>query len=186
MAFVKISQVAHYVPDQVVTNDDLAQILDTSQLATRVAEQLLTKSSLSAEELDVIIVATITPDSLMPSTAACSGFTFALATADKLISSGAYQRGLVIGAEVFSKTLDWSDRSTAVLFGDGAAGVLLEASDQHQLLAESLNTDGTACEPLQSGRSVFGSPFAGRQQAAQPALQMKSRTIFNFAIKTVA
>ena len=183
MAFAKISQVAHYAPAQVVTNDDLSKIMDTSDewirsrtgiqerrislnentsdLATNVAHQLLEKSGLSPEELDFVLVATISPDSSMPSvaarvqgaigavnafafdiTAACSGFVFALATAVKLIKSGVYKKGLVIGAEVLSKTLDWSDRTTAVLFGDGAGGVLLEETEEEHFFGESLNTDG--------------------------------------------
>ena len=165
MAFAKISQVAHYVPEQVVTNQDLAQIMDTSDewissrtgikqrhisktestsdLATEVAKSLLANGSLTADQIDFIIVATITPDSMMPSTAArvqanigahrafafdltaaCSGFVFALSTAEKFLSSGQFKKGIVIGAETLSKTVDWSDRSTAVLFGDGAGGVL--------------------------------------------------------------
>ena len=169
MNYAKISQAAHYAPRQVVSNDDLAEIMDTSDewissrtgiknrhlssdettsdLATKVAESLLQKSGISAQDLDFIIVATITPDSLMPSTAArvqanigannafafdltaaCSGFIFALSTGEKFISSGRYQKGLVIGSETLSKTVDWSDRSTAVLFGDGAGGVLLESA----------------------------------------------------------
>ena len=147
MAFSKITQVAAYAPEQIISNDDLSQIMDTSDewissrtgirerhitreettsdLGTQVAQQLLKQSGLSAQAIDFIIVATITPDSLMPSTAAriqanigasnafgmdmtaaCSGFVFALATADKFIQSGLYQRGLVIGAETLSKTLD--------------------------------------------------------------------------------
>ncbi|MFA9413440.1 MULTISPECIES: beta-ketoacyl-ACP synthase III [unclassified Streptococcus] len=227
MTYARISQVAHYVPSQVVTNDDLAAIMDTSddwiasrtgirerrisqtedtsQLATAVAEQLLQKAGLTAEELDFIIIATITPDSMMPSTAAlvqgalgatrafafdvaaaCSGFVFALSTAEKLIQSGLYQKGLVIGAEVFSKILDWSDRSTAVLFGDGAGGVLLEASDHQYFLAESLNTDGTHGQALQSGKSGFSSPFAAMAEQADSRVQMNGRAIFDFAIKTVS
>ena len=151
MAFAKISQVAHYAPEQIVTNEDLAQIMETSDewissrtgikerhiskaqstgdLATEVARRLLEKAGISAEELDFIILATMTPDSMMPSTAArvqakigahkafaydltaaCSGFVFALSTAEKFISSGVYRKGLVIGSETMSKTLDWSDR----------------------------------------------------------------------------
>lgn len=176
MNYAKISQVAHYAPSQVVTNDDLAKIMDTSDewissrtgierrhlsqiestsvLATKVAEQLLKKANINADELDFIIVATITPDSMMPSTAArvqaniganhafafdltaaCSGFIFALSTAEKLISSGRYQKGFVIGSETLSKVLDWSDRSTAVLFGDGAGGVLLESSERQHFFS---------------------------------------------------
>ncbi|MGT2908057.1 beta-ketoacyl-ACP synthase III [Streptococcus dentiloxodontae] len=225
MAFAKISQAAHYVPAQVITNDDLSKIMDTSDewissrtgirqrhisktestsdLATKVAEDLLEKSGLSAEELDFILVATISPDTNMPSTAArvqgnigavnafafdvtaaCSGFVFALATAEKLISSGAYQKGFVIGAEVLSKTLDWTDRRTAVLFGDGAGGVLLETSTQQHFLAESLNTDGSK-DGLESGATALQSPFSVREDV-NPFLQMDGRSIFDFAIRTVS
>ncbi len=196
MAFAKISQVAHYVPEQVVTNHDLAQIMDTndewissrtgirqrhisrtestSDLATEVAKKLMEKAGITGEELDFIILATITPDSMMPSTAArvqanigankafafdltaaCSGFVFALSTAEKFIATGRFQKGLVIGSETLSKAVDWSDRSTAVLFGDGAGGVLLEASDKQHFLAESLNSDGSRSECLTYGHSGY-------------------------------
>lgn len=226
MVFAKISQVAHYVPSQVITNDDLAKIMDTSDewissrtgirerrisedkntshLAVQVAQKLLEKAQISADDLDFIIVATMTPDSSMPSTAArvqgaigaskafafdltaaCSGFTFALATAEKLISSGAYQKGLVIGAEVISKIIDWSDRSTAVLFGDGAGGVLLESSSEKHFLAESLNTDGSK-DGLDAGYIAVSSPFATSKEINAPYLSMDGRAIFDFTIKTVS
>ena len=226
MAFAKISQVAHYVPEQIVTNEDLAQVMDTSDewissrtgikerrisktestgdLATEVAKQLLEKADLSAEELDFIILATMTPDSMMPSTAtrvqarigackafafdltaACSGFTFALSTAEKFISSGAYRKGLVIGSETMSKTLDWTDRSTAVLFGDGAGGVLLEASDKQHFLAESLNSDGSRSECLTYGQTGLTSPFSV-QENPDAFLRMDGRAVFDFAIRDVA
>ena len=226
MAFAKISQVAHYVPEQIVTNEDLVQVMDTSDewissrtgikerrisktestgdLATEVAKQLLEKADLSAEELDFIILATMTPDSMMPSTAtrvqarigackafafdltaACSGFTFALSTAEKFISSGAYRKGLVIGSETMSKTLDWTDRSTAVLFGDGAGGVLLEASDKQHFLAESLNSDGSRSECLTYGLTGLTSPFSV-QENPDAFLRMDGRAVFDFAIRDVA
>lgn len=223
--FAKISQTAHYVPEQRVTNDDLAQIMDTSDewirsrtgiearcisrnqqtsdLATEVAKSLLDKSGLTASELDFIIVATITPDSMMPSTAAivqanigakkafaydlaaaCSGFVFALSTAEKLISSGVYQRGLVIGAETISKVLDWEDRRTAVLFGDGAGGVLLEADSQPHFLKEYLYTDGGRGSALQSSYQGLQSPYSD-EEASVLALQMEGRAVFDFAIRDV-
>ena len=213
MAFAKISQVAHYAPAQVVTNDDLSKIMDTSDewirsrtgiqerrislnentsdLATNVAYQLLEKSGLS-------------PDNSMPSvaarvqgtigavnafafdiTAACSGFVFALATAEKLIKSGAYKKGLVIGAEVLSKTLDWSDRATAVLFGDGAGGVLLEESEEEHFFGESLNTDGSK-GGLESGASAVISPYSDGTEQPNPYMQMDGKAIFDFAVKTVS
>ncbi|HFU4054229.1 TPA: beta-ketoacyl-ACP synthase III [Streptococcus suis] len=223
--FAKISQVAHYVPQQVVSNDDLAQIMDTSDdwiasrtgirqrrisldedtsdLASRVAQNLLDKSGVAVDEIDFIIVATITPDSAMPSTAArvpaaigakkafaydlvaaCSGFVFALSTADKLISSGIYQKGIVIGAEVLSKTLDWTDRGTAVLFGDGAGGGLLEASSEQHFLAEIHRTDGSRGLGLTSGQTGLHSPFS-KEGSNQPYLQMDGRAIFEFAVRDV-
>ena len=118
---------------------------NTSDLCHQVAKQLLEKSGKQASEIDFILVATVTPDFNMPSvacqvqgaigateafafdiSAACSGFVYALSMAEKLVLSGRYQTGLVIGGETFSKMLDWTDRSTAGLFGDGAAGVLIE------------------------------------------------------------
>lgn len=225
MVFAKISQVAHYAPDQVVSNDDLAEIMDTSDewissrtgilrrhiskdettsdLATVVAQRLLAKAKIDAEEIDFIVVATITPDSLMPSTAArvqanigasrafafdltaaCSGFVFALATAEKYISSGMYRRGIVIGSETLSKVLDWSDRSTSVLFGDGAGGVLLEASDQKSFLAENLFTDGNRGASLESCYLGLSSPYSD-EVSDRRYLTMDGRAVFDFAIRDV-
>lgn len=226
MAFAKISQVAHYVPDQVITNDDLAQIMETSDdwiasrtgirqrrisynqstsdLATKVAQQLLDKAGYAASELDFIVLATITPDSLMPSTAArvqanigatkafvfdltaaCSGFVYALSVAQKLIEAGTYTKGLVLGAETLSKTIDWSDRSTAVLFGDGAGGVLLEAGSDRHFIAESLHSDGSRGQGLVSGVVGLQSPYSEPTET-NPYLKMDGRAIFDFAIRDVS
>ncbi|HEM3501758.1 beta-ketoacyl-ACP synthase III [Streptococcus suis] len=221
----KISQVAHYLPKKIVTNDDLAQRMETSDewirsrtgigqrhivtgettsdLASQVARKLLEKSQLDASEIDFIIVATITPDASMPSTAAmvqaaigakkafaydlvaaCSGFVFALSTAEKLLASGVYTRGLVIGAETLSRSVDWSDRSTAVLFGDGAGGVLLEACEQPSFLAEILRTDGSRGASLTAGIDQKETPFS-TQSRQQPFIQMEGRAIFEFATRDV-
>ncbi|MGV3023419.1 beta-ketoacyl-ACP synthase III [Streptococcus suis] len=223
--FTKISQVAHYVPKQIVSNDDLAQIMDTSDdwissrtgigqrrisldedtsdLASQVARDLLDKSGVTADEIDFIIVATITPDSTMPSTAArvqatigakkafaydlvaaCSGFVYALSTAEKLIASGRYQKGMVIGAETLSRVVDWSDRSTAVLFGDGAGGVLLEACVQPSFLGEILRTDGSRGASLTAGIDQKCTPFSDAT-CSQPYIQMEGRAIFEFATRDV-
>ncbi|CYW60346.1 beta-ketoacyl-ACP synthase III [Streptococcus suis] len=221
----KISQVAHYLPKKIVTNDDLAQRMETSDewirsrtgigqrhivtgettsdLASQVARKLLEKSQLDASEIDFIIVATITPDASMPSTAAmvqaaigakkafaydlvaaCSGFVFALSTAEKFLASGVYKRGLVIGAETLSRSVDWSDRSTAVLFGDGAGGVLLEACEQPSFLAEILRTDGSRGASLTAGIDQKETPFS-TQSRQQPFIQMEGRAIFEFATRDV-
>lgn len=226
MVFAKITAAAHSVPNRIVTNDDLSEMMDTSDewiysrtgikrrhlstgentsdLAAKVAERLISDRSVKAEELDFIIVATITPDSMMPSTAArvqakigavnafaydltaaCSGFVFALSMAEKLITSGNYKRGLVIGAEVLSKVLDWSDRSTAVLFGDGAGGVLLEATGHKPLIvAEKLQTDGSRGDSLSSSLLDLETPFA-EVKSDGFYLKMNGRNIFDFAVRDV-
>ncbi|MGC4387048.1 3-oxoacyl-[acyl-carrier-protein] synthase III C-terminal domain-containing protein, partial [Streptococcus suis] len=111
-------------------------------------------------------------------TAACSGFVFALSTAEKFIQSGLYQKGLVIGAETFSKTIDWSDRRTAVLFGDGAGGVLLEASDK-------AHSDGSRGDGLTSGVVGLNSPFSVVEDNL-PYVTMDGRAIFDFTIRDVS
>ena len=227
MTFAKLTATAHYAPEQVVTNDDLSQIMETSDewissrtgirrrhivrdentsdLASNVAQQLLKKASLAAEDLDFIIVATVSPDGNMPSTAslvqakigaskafafdltaACSGFVYALSVADKLIASGAYHNGIVIGAEVLSKIVDWSDRSTSVLFGDGAGGVLLQASsDTPLILAESLKSDGNRGMSLTSNLTHANSPFSKSESEDDLFLKMDGRAIFDFAVRDV-
>ena len=227
MTFAKLTATAHYAPEQVVTNDDLSQIMETSDewissrtgirrrhivrdentsdLASNVAQQLLKKASLAAEDLDFIIVATVSPDGNMPSTAslvqakigaskafafdltaACSGFVYALSVADKLIASGAYHNGIVIGAEVLSKIVDWSDRSTSVLFGDGAGGVLLQASsDTPLILAESLKSDGNRGMSLTSNLTNANSPFSKSESEDDLFLKMDGRAIFDFAVRDV-
>lgn len=224
----RITQTAKYVPTKRLANDDLSVIMETSDewifsrtgiknrhvvtdektsdLCTTVARQLILQSGYQAEELDFIIVATMTPDYLAPSTAcivqeqigatkafamdlsaACSGFVYALATAEKFIRSGVYQKGLVIGGETMSKILDWSDRSTAVLFGDGAAGVLLESSpDRPQLLAELLQADGSRHLALTAGETPNQSPFISAQKEVQYFLTMDGRKIFDFALRNVS
>ncbi|MEY8538460.1 beta-ketoacyl-ACP synthase III [Lactococcus muris] len=226
MPFAKITQVAHYVPENIVSNDDLAKIMDTSDewiysrtgikqrhitvdentsdLAAKVGEQLLLQADLSADQIDFIIVATISPDGSMPSTAAlvqskidahrafaydltaaCSGFVFALSTAEKLITGG-YTRGMVIGAEVLSKSLDWSDRSTAVLFGDGAGGVLLENTGTKPLIiAEHLRTDGSRGNSLTSNHLELRPGLLARPKPVAEFIKMDGRAIFDFAVRDV-
>ncbi len=223
----RITQTAKYLPDRVVTNDDLAEFMETSDewiysrtgikqryvvttentsdLCGNVALELLKKSNYSATDLDFIIVATMTPDYSTPSTAclvqakigatnalcfdvsaACSGFVYALATAEKIIKSGTYQKGLVIGGEAMSKMLDWSDRRTAVLFGDGAAGVLLEASDEPQYIGEYLQADGERGMSLTGGEMANDSQFFTEEHQVQRFLTMDGRKIFDFSLRNVS
>ncbi|MFR3287845.1 MAG: beta-ketoacyl-ACP synthase III [Enterococcus casseliflavus] len=223
--FGKITATASYVPEKIVTNDDLSNLMDTSDewihsrtgikkrrvavgentsdLCIRVAQTLLQDAQLSAESLDFILVATITPDFNTPAvacqvqgaigavnafafdiSAACAGFVYALSMAEKLIRTGA-KKGLVIGGEVLSKVLDWNDRSTAVLFGDGAGGLLLEASLEQHLLKESLKADGTRGMSLTSGFRTNENPFSQNAPAYSACMQMIGREIFDFATRDV-
>lgn len=223
--FGKITATASYVPEKIVTNDDLSNLMDTSDewihsrtgikrrrvavgentsdLCIRVAQTLLQDAQLSAESLDFILVATITPDFNTPAvacqvqgaigavnafafdiSAACAGFVYALSMAEKLIRTGA-KKGLVIGGEVLSKVLDWNDRSTAVLFGDGAGGLLLEACSEQHLLKESLKADGTLGMSLTSGFRTNENPFSQNAPAYSACMQMIGREIFDFATRDV-
>lgn len=223
--FGKITATASYVPEKIVTNDDLSNLMDTSDewihsrtgikrrrvavgentsdLCIRVAQTLLQDAQLSAESLDFILVATITPDFNTPAvacqvqgaigavnafafdiSAACAGFVYALSMAEKLIRTGA-KKGLVIGGEVLSKVLDWNDRSTAVLFGDGAGGLLLKASSEQHLLKESLKADGTRGMSLTSGFRTNENPFSQNVPAYSACMQMIGREIFDFATRDV-
>lgn len=185
-----------------ISNRHLAVTENTSDLCIQVARQLLAQSQTTPAELDFILVATMTPDFQTPSVAcqvqgaieadnafafdlnaACSGFVYAMAMAEKLIRSGS-RKGLVIGGEVLSKILDWQDRGTAVLFGDGAGGVLLEADDTAHILAEKLAADGKRGLSLKSGGASGGNPY-GLAAAANEPLQMNGRDIFDFAVRDV-
>lgn len=180
---------------------------NTSDLCIEVAKQLLAKSQLDPAELDFIIVATMTPDFATPSTAclvqgaigaknafafdmsaACSGFVYALATAEKFLRSGSYQKGIVIGGETLSKVVDWTDRRTAVLFGDGAGGVLLQnTTGNKQFLAESLHANGEKASALTAVYKGSTQPFfAATQQDFSEYLAMDGREIFDFALRQVS
>lgn len=228
MANVKIIQTASFVPQKVVTNDELSKIMDTSDewistrtgikqrhisldentsvLCTRVAKQLLTQSGWSAESLDLIIVATMSPDSYTPATAAlvqgniqaqnavafdisaaCSGFIYALEVAKRFLSSPDIKRVMVIGGEVLSKVLDWQDRTTAVLFGDGAAGVLLakDETKQSQILATDLKTFGDQGKNLIAGTTQAIYQFPNTQDEKLEAFQMDGREVYKFATHEV-
>ena len=168
----------------------------SSDLATEAARKALTAAGLSADELDLIIVATSTPDMVFPSVATmvqhnlgtagcpafdvqavCSGFVYALTIADAMIQSGSAKRALVIGAEVFSRILDFKDRTTCVLFGDGAGAVILEASDQPGILATDLHADGQYKDILCVPGHVNRGGILG-----DPVLKMDGPAVFKLAV----
>ena len=167
-----------------------------SDLALPAARAALESAGRTASEIDLIIVATSTPDMVFPSTAAilqaklgvagcpafdvqavCSGFVYALTVADAMIRSGAATRALVVGAEVFSRILDFSDRTTCVLFGDGAGAVVLEASERPGLLASDLHADGRHVGILCVPGTVSGGRVLG-----DPLLKMDGQAVFKLAV----
>lgn len=172
----------------------------SSQLGLEAARKALTMAGVAAEELDLIIVATSTPDYIFPSTACliqgqlgnkgatafdvqavCAGFTYALGIADKFIRSGSHKKALVIGAEVFSRILDWQDRGTCVLFGDGAGAVVLEGSEKPGILATAMHADGS-----QYGILNVPGQICGGQVTGDPFLRMDGQAVFKFAVRVLA
>lgn len=168
----------------------------TSTLATEAARRALADAKMDASELDLIIVATSTPDFVFPSTAClvqanlgnkgaaafdvqavCSGFVYAMTTADSFIRAGRARSALVIGAEVFSSILDWNDRGTCVLFGDGAGAVVLRASDSPGILAAELHADGSQMNILAAAGNV-----AYGQVTGDPFLRMDGQAVFKQAV----
>lgn len=226
MEKLTINATAKAVPERIVTNDELAQMVDTSDewiqsrtgiqqrhvvtdetttdLAVAVAEQLLATANWEAADLDFIIVATMSPDTLTPSVAAgvqgrigathafaldvgaaCAGFIYGLSMGTALLQSR-YQKGLVIGAETLSRLVDWHDRRTAVLFGDGAAGVAISnLLGNSGVLAEHLVGFGAQGEYLTAGQVATETPFASDTKGVPFTFQMDGRQVYNFATTQV-
>ncbi len=181
----------------------LAREETTTSLAAGAAKKALARAGVRAEEIDLLIVATITSDTNTPSTAcrvqaelgavhavafdinaACSGFLYAIHIADAFIRSGIYRHALLIGAETLSKLVDWTDRGTCVLFGDGAGAAVLTASEEGGVIAQSVGSNGEKWEVL----SCLGRPVQNPvcQSQAEPGyLKMNGQEVFKFAIRTV-
>ncbi|HCE35218.1 MAG TPA: 3-oxoacyl-ACP synthase, partial [Gammaproteobacteria bacterium] len=187
--FARIIGTGSYLPPKVVTNDDLSKTIDTSDewitsrtgikerrivtdestcdLAAIASNNALEMAGIDASELDLIILATTTPDKIFPATATmlqtaigascpafdlqsvCAGFVFALTTAEQYIKTGAANKVLVVGSETLSRIVDWNDRSTAILFGDGAGAVVLSGSEETGILHSKLFSDGNYLSSLQ-------------------------------------
>jgi 3-oxoacyl-[acyl-carrier-protein] synthase-3 len=212
-----------YLPAQVLTNAELARRIatsdewvrsrtgicqryiaapdeQTSDLALAASQKALAVAGLAPADLDLIVVATTTPDMIFPSTACilqaklgasggpafdvqavCSGFVYALAMADLMIKSGAVRNALVVGAEIYSRILDWTDRGTCVLFGDGAGAVVLVPSEAPGIMSSHLHADGRYRDIL----SVPGGVAHGKIQGT-PFLHMDGGAVFKFAVKVLA
>jgi 3-oxoacyl-[acyl-carrier-protein] synthase-3 len=173
--------------------------IGSSQLATEAARAALASAGLQPADIDLIIVATSTPDWVFPSTAClvqkalgapggaafdvqavCTGFAYAMSIADSMIRTGAASRALVIGAEVFSRILDWNDRGTCVLFGDGAGAVVLAASETPGILASKLHADGRHENILRTAGHVSGGGVTGH-----PFLTMDGQAVFKLAVSVL-
>lgn len=172
---------------------------NTSDLALGASRRAIEAAGIQAQDIDLIIVATTTADMVFPSTACilqaklgiknspafdvqavCSGFVYALAIADQFMRSGQYRHVLVVGAEIYSRILDWNDRGTCVLFGDGAGAVVLARSDRPGILSCHLHADGSHASILSVPGSVCGGKISGR-----PLLQMEGNAVFKFAVKVL-
>ena len=222
MNYARIVGTGSYLPPRVVRNEEFAQRLDTSDawirertgiVERRIAKASQTSSDLALEasraalataqlqpsDIDLIIVATSTPDFVFPSTACllqaklgvkgcpafdvqavCSGFIYALATAEGFIRAGTVRRALIVGAEVFSRIMDWNDRATCVLFGDGAGAVVLARDSVPGIHASVLHADGSYAGALSVPGNVSGGRITG-----SPYLQMQGNQVFKIAVKVL-
>ena len=174
--------------------------VNSSALAEEASRRALADAGIDAAELDLIIVASSTPDMIFPSTACllqgklgnvgaaafdvqavCSGFVYALSIAEKFIRSGSHKTALVVGAEVFSRIMDWQDRGTCVLFGDGAGAIVLKASNEPGILATSLHADGSQSDILNVPGQIHGGKVVG-----DPFLRMDGQAVFKFAVRALS
>ena len=222
MTFSRITGTGSYLPAKVLTNKDLESIVQTSDewivartgirqrhiaadgeftsdLALHACRAALQAAGRSADDVDLIIIGTSTPDMVFPSSACilqkklgvkrgaafdvqavCTGFIYALATADLFIKAGTYKCALVVGAEVFSRILDWKDRGTCVLFGDGAGAVVLESADKPGILSSHLRADGSYVDILNTPGHVCSGAIQG-----DPTLKMDGGAVFKLAVRVL-
>ncbi len=224
MIHSKIIGTGSYLPAKVLTNYDLEKMVDTSHdwivsrsgiverhiaadneltsdLALQASRKAIETAGIEPDEIDLIIVATTSPDQLFPSTACilqdklgiknkgpafdiqavCGGFVFALNTADMYIKGGQVKTVLVVGAEVLSRMLDWSDRTTCVLFGDGAGAVVLRASETPGIIASKLHSDGSHRDMLKAEGNIRNGEVDG-----DPFIKMDGQAVFKFAVKVLS
>ena len=226
----KITATARYLPKRTLTNFDLEKMVDTtdewirsrtgienrhivaegeatSDMGTQIAKQLLARSEKSAEEIDLILVATSTPDFIVVSTAAlvqdkigatnawgfdivaaCTGFVYAMEIGSKMVESGQYKNVIVIGADTMSSIIDYTDRNTCIIFGDGGGGVLLEPSEnEHGVLDSILYTDGSGSKYLTvpAGGSLHPASIDTIEKRMHYVYQ-DGKTVYKFAVKNMA
>ncbi len=225
MSYARITGTGAYLPEKVLTNADLERMVETSDawirertgirerhvaadgettcdLAEAAARRALEAAGIEPREIDLIVVATTTPNRVFPSTACllqarlgihgcpafdvqavCTGFVYALAVAEKFIRTGATRHALIVGAETLSRILDWSDRSTCVLFGDGAGAFVLEASETPGVLSTHLHADGHYEHLLTVPAGISEHPE--RFRSGEATVQMKGNEVFRMAVNTL-
>jgi len=223
--YARIIGTGGYLPEKVLTNHDLEKMVDTSDewitdrtgiktrhiaadgqttcdLAEQAARSAMDAAGVSADEIDLIIVATTTADQIFPSTACllqsrldihgcaafdvqavCTGFVYALGIADKFIRSGTTRTALVVGAETLSRIVDWNDRGTCVLFGDGAGAVILQASDEPGILSTHLHADGQYKDLLAVPAGI--SEGYEKVKQGEAFIQMQGNEVFKMAVNTL-
>ncbi|MCR4302668.1 MAG: ketoacyl-ACP synthase III [Gallionella sp.] len=222
--YSRIIGTGSYLPGRVMTNYDLEKIVDTSNdwivsrsgiherhiaadnemtsdLALQASLRAMETAGISADEIDLVIVATTSPDQIFPSTACilqdklgirncgaafdmqavCGGFVYAMNTADLYIRGGQARTVLVVGAEVLSRMLDWSDRTTCVLFGDGAGAVILRASESPGIITSKLHADGSHRGMLKADGNIRNGEVQG-----DPFIKMDGKAVFKFAVKVLS
>jgi 3-oxoacyl-[acyl-carrier-protein] synthase-3 len=228
MVYTKIISTGSYVPNNIVTNDDLSKIVETddewissrtgirerrislgentSALAAKAGLDAIENAGLTPMDIDLLIVATTTPDCFTPSTAcivqdiigakkayafdvsaACSGFIYAISVADKIMRAGEEVNALVIGAETLSRIVNWSDRSTCVLFGDGAGAVVLKKTEEKGIMSSVLGSDGTlGRSSLTCGEFVPRNPYIKNEKEEDEIyINMDGKEIFRFAVNKI-
>ncbi|WP_336368275.1 beta-ketoacyl-ACP synthase III [Marinobacter sp. C2H3] len=225
MTYARIAGTGAYLPEKVLTNQDLESLVETSDewirertgieqrhiaadgqttvdLAEHAARQAIDAAGLKPADIDLIVFATSTPDKIFPSSACilqarlgihgcpafdiqavCSGFVYALSVADKFVKTGSSKRALVIGAEVFSRIINWQDRGTCVLFGDGAGAVVLEANEETGILSTHLHADGQYEELLHVPCGIADG--FDRVKAGEAFVEMKGNEVFKVAVNTL-
>ncbi len=225
MTYARITGTGGYLPENVMTNDDIAKFVDTNDqwirertgieqrhivvdgqttvdLAEGASRLAIEAAGIDASEIDLIILATSTPDKIFPSSACilqarlgihgcpafdiqavCSGFVYAATVAEKFIKLGSSKKALVVGAEVFSKILNWEDRTTCVLFGDGAGAVILEASEETGILSTHIHADGQYEDLL---RVPYGiADGYDKVKAGLAFVEMRGNEVFKVAVNTL-
>lgn len=221
--YSKIIGTGSYLPEKVLTNHDLEKMVETthdwivtrsgieerhiaaegemaSDLAAHASRKAIEAAGIDANEIDLIIVATTSPDQTFPSTACilqdklgikngpafdiqavCSGFVYALTTADMYIRCGQAKTALVVGSEVLSRLLNWEDRTTCVLFGDGAGAVILQRSEEPGIITSKLHADGRHRDMLKAAGYIGNGAVQG-----DPYIQMDGQSVFKFAVKVLS